>query len=198
MGLGLHLIGKPPAGGGDALAAAEAWARTHLAGTLLRASRGSSSEGRPTLFVSLHPAAEDLEIFLDDRSRVVLSAKTSNAGPGYHIHLCEAARRMGADLGISWEPPDEEEGTGDETGYFETGDRERLEEEMRRNIAAVVRYFGSPPSPCRARRAARGGPRPCSGRRRSSPGPTRSSSTGARAGWGGRGSGPTRRKGSAS
>jgi len=72
--------------------------------------------------VQLHPAGEDVEFALD-AGEVVVSAKTSTVGPGYHAFLCELLH----ELPFEWRAGEDE---GDETGYFETRDREALEGEM--------------------------------------------------------------------
>lgn len=125
MGLGIYLTGRIRTPAERFLRQAEAWAREHLSETLVRAVPRTNSEGQEALFLRLHPAAEDVELCLPDAGRVMLSAKTSNVGPGYHIYLCDAARRLANRAGIAWVPPDEEKGTGDETGFFEGGDRGR-------------------------------------------------------------------------
>ncbi|MGF1468380.1 MAG: hypothetical protein ACFCGT_19835 [Sandaracinaceae bacterium] len=67
------------------------------------------------LHVALHPAAEDLEVALDDGGRAVtLRAKTGTAGPGYHRHVVQAARAFGDALRVAWS--DVEDPTGHAQG----------------------------------------------------------------------------------
>jgi len=86
--------------------------------------RSASDEGR--YVVQLHPAAEDVEFSMDD-GVIVVSAKTSTVGPGYHAFLCELLHRLGGELDLAWTAGEDE---GDETGYFLTSDRGALEGEM--------------------------------------------------------------------
>lgn len=100
--------------------------------------QGQRGEGEPALFVGFYPANEPVEFFVPEPRRMIVSAKTSILGPGYHIALCQILKRMGEGLGITWEPPDEGEGTGDETGYFHTGDKPALEEEMLKHLRTMA------------------------------------------------------------
>lgn len=102
----------------DPLAAIEQFVDTHFQELVVRSARSETH-----YVVQLHPAAEDVEFALDDGSLVV-SAKTSTVGPGYHAFLVDEVLKK---LGIPWTAGEEE---GDETGYFETGDRDALEAEM--------------------------------------------------------------------
>lgn len=86
--------------------------------------------------VNLHPAAEDVEISVD-RGSVLISAKTSTIGPGYHAMLVdlvdEVARR--ANITLAWEG-DGDNG-GDETDYHEHRDMKLLREETVRWLKTV-------------------------------------------------------------
>jgi hypothetical protein len=103
--------------------------------------QGQRGDGEPALFGNFYPENEAAELFVPQPGRMIVSAKTSILGPGYHIALCQILKRMGEDMGIGWEPPDEDEGTGDETGYFHTGDKAALEEEMLRHLRALARIL---------------------------------------------------------
>jgi hypothetical protein len=146
MGVGLYLTGRFPAAEGqgpeDWLRDVEGWLEGNVRELLFRANLGRQRDGHPTLSVDLHPSAEDVELTVPEPGRLIVSAKTSTTGPGYHTYLCRLLRRLGADRDITWDPPDEEEGGGDETGYFDSGDRAAVEEEMLRwlkQMAAIVR-----------------------------------------------------------
>jgi hypothetical protein len=136
MGVGLYLTGVVGASG-DPLEHIERFVRQREGDDLLSLQRGETSEGLPALYVHNHPAAETVEFWLEDR-RLTVSARTSTVGPGYHADLCEMLRGLGELLPIAWDPPDEEEGTGDETGYFLTGDRAELEQQMLSWLAKVL------------------------------------------------------------
>lgn len=144
MGVGFYLTGRI---GGDRadpeawLARVRSWFEEHCGEPLEGVRLGRDREGNPTLFASLHPCAEDLEIIVPEHATVVATGKTSTVGPGYHIFACDLLGRLGVDLGIAWDEPDDEAGTGDETGYFHDGDRGAVEEEFLRwlrSIALVV------------------------------------------------------------
>lgn len=149
MGVGLYLIGRfdPGFDGGsgpseDRLALITAWFEEHGGEPLEGVRLGEGHEGIPTAFACLHPCAEEVELSMPEPGVLVASAKTSTVGPGYHAHLCGLLHRLGDDLNIAWDGPDDEEGTGDETGYFHTGDRAALEAEMLlwlRSTASVVK-----------------------------------------------------------
>lgn len=93
---------------------------------------GDNFEGIPTLFLSLHPTAEELEISIVSPGRISATAKTSTVGAGYHQYLCDLMKKFGEECGVEWEPPPDDGGTGDETGYFESGDFGAIEYEMQR------------------------------------------------------------------
>ena len=61
---------------------------------------------------------------MDDKSLLV-QAKTSSLGPGYHAHLVDALEAVAEELGFDWYETDEEH---DETGYFEHRDFDRLQD----------------------------------------------------------------------
>lgn len=83
--------------------------------------RIETDDGRPLVVGELHPVAEPVVIEAPSEERVVLSASTGTAGPGYHVHVCELARAMGDALGIAWSLE------GDETGWIATRDDAKLE-----------------------------------------------------------------------
>jgi hypothetical protein len=111
----------------DPLARMEAWFDRHAADELLHAQMGTSEE-RPALFLGLHPSAEDVEIVDEGSGTILVSAKTSTTGPGYHAYLCELMDALGDACGVSWQPPDDE--AFDETGYFHARDMGALENEF--------------------------------------------------------------------
>lgn len=137
MGVGLWLEGKRRLGAGADrrdvgpwLGKVEQWALQQLADLDLSTWCARREDGSGTLGLRLHPAAEDVEIRATPPDGIVLSAKTSTVGPGYHDRVCRLADALGRAAGIAWEAPDASQGTGDETGYFVHRDRGRLEAEM--------------------------------------------------------------------
>lgn len=131
LSVGLRLVGqaakrgrvprKPPAEA--LLAEIEAWLVAETAETAGPIRRTAEGAAEPSLRVLLHPAASDLEIGVGEGARVTAAATTAEVGPGYHTYLCQLLRRMGTDLSIAWEPADPGAGTGDQTGYFDSGQR---------------------------------------------------------------------------
>ncbi|KAB2900384.1 MAG: hypothetical protein F9K40_09350 [Kofleriaceae bacterium] len=75
-----------------------------------------------------HPAAERIEV----TDEGVVSATTTPAGPGYHVAVCDAIDAASRALAITWDRPAaaDEDGGGDETGYF-----------FERDLAAVERHM---------------------------------------------------------
>jgi hypothetical protein len=87
--------------------------------------------------VELYPAAEPVFIEMSG-AHAVVSAKTSNAGPGYHAFLVKVLDDVGRSLGLTWEWEHDEEGESfDETGYFHERDFEKLKREIALNVRAV-------------------------------------------------------------
>jgi hypothetical protein len=144
MGVELHLTGHYGAGDGwgpspeDWLADVADWLR-HNAGEPFRGvSDVSPQDGsgvEAVLQFSLHPAAPDVQLVVPESGTLVVSAKTSTAGPGYHIYLCNLLRQLGADLDLTWDAVEEDD-SGDETGYFHSGDPEGV-------VAAMLRWLQS-------------------------------------------------------
>jgi hypothetical protein len=146
MGVGLRLTGRYGAGEGwgptpqDWLADVAAWLRDNAGEPFRSVRQGNNKGGEPALLASLHPAAEDVHVTVPESGAVVVAAKTSTVGPGYHIYLCDLIRRLGADLDVTWDALDEEAG-GDDTGYFHHGDPEAVADEMLgwlQSMAALV------------------------------------------------------------
>ena len=99
---------------------------------------GSGHEGRPVLIVRLHPAAEGVEILASGPARLTATAKTSLAGPGYHIALCQILKLMGEANGIRWRAQGGEDGSADDTGYFFKPDWRGVEKAMLRHLRTVA------------------------------------------------------------
>jgi hypothetical protein len=127
MGIGLYLTGEVGSPG-DPLEHIEGFLRRRDGNDLILLYRGHTEEGLPALFLQHHPAAEAVEFWLEER-KLTVSARTSTAGPGYHADLCDILHTVGEQLQITWDPPDEE-GSGDQTGYFHTRDLAALEQQM--------------------------------------------------------------------
>jgi hypothetical protein len=85
----------------------------------------------PTLFCTLHPAAEDVEIAFLDANHLTASANTA-IGPGYHIFLCKILRSLESAFNLQWVDTSAEDDSDylDETDYFFTGNAALVESAM--------------------------------------------------------------------
>jgi len=100
-----------------------------------------------TLSVHLHPAAGPIEVRVDGE-RVVCSAQTSDAGPGYHAYVVELVERVGERAGLTWRWTDGDGERGDECGFHESRDFAALQREMLgwlRQLCAVLVERGAGP-----------------------------------------------------
>ena len=86
---------------------------------------------KPVLLVALHPASPAAEVRLGAGGKLRVTATTSPAGPGYHIHLCELFRQMADEFEFAWIADD----CDDPTGYFRTKDRGACERHFLRWLA---------------------------------------------------------------
>ena len=144
MGVGLYLSGRWKGAADDPeafLDRLQSWLEEHAGEPLESVRLGRDGEDRPAVVVSLHPCAEDVEIAVPEPGRVAITAKTSTVGPGYHAFLCDLLHRLGDAMEIDWDTPDEDSGTGDETGYFHTGDARALEEEFLKWLGGVAKII---------------------------------------------------------
>ena len=144
MGVGLYLtgtytsddLGQSPE---DWLEQAAAWFESREEEPLMLCRFGPNSSEHPTLYVQLHPCAEEIELSAPTAGVCAVIAKTSTVGPGYHIFLCDLLHALGAQFHIEWDEPDEEEGLGDETGYFFKDEPACVRQEMLRWLSALSR-----------------------------------------------------------
>ncbi len=133
---GLSLVGQPGKRGvrrqapspEELLLEADAWLRNEPRETVRASRLGVDGANRPALFAMLHPAAPDVAIVGSETGRLVLSASTAAAGPGYHTFLAQLVRRLGTDLDVTWALYDGAVET-DEL-LFEPPDRPSVEREM--------------------------------------------------------------------
>lgn len=86
-------------------------------------------EGNPCLMLQLHPGAEPIMLSPLSESELLVAAATSSAGPGYHIFICDLMHKMGQVHGLEW-TAEVDADCIDETGFFETGDKDKLYEEF--------------------------------------------------------------------
>jgi hypothetical protein len=142
MGVGLYLTGRWRTTRDDPeawLGRVQSWLEEHAGEPLESVRLGRDGEDHPAVLVNLHPCAEDFEIVVPEAGRVAASAKTSTVGPGYHAFLCDLLHRLGEAMDIDWDAPEDESGTGDETGYFHTGDPGALEGEFLEWLSGVAK-----------------------------------------------------------
>jgi hypothetical protein len=84
-------------------------------------------DGNPTLLVDIHPSAEPLQISALPDEMVQVTATTSGVGPGYHACVCKLIQELGRAWNIEWLPADPAQDSGDDTGYFFSGNLAELE-----------------------------------------------------------------------
>jgi hypothetical protein len=141
VGLGLYLTGRYGAAAEEPetwLDRLRSWLEEHAGEPLESVRIGQDDRDSPAVIVNLHPCAEDVEMVVPEAGRLVVSAKTSTVGPGYHAYLCDLMHRLGDALAIDWDAPGDESDTGDETGYFSDGDPRALEEEFLEWLRGVL------------------------------------------------------------
>src|SRR6516164_8296217 len=143
MGVGFHLTANYPiseAGQSaeDWLLQVAAWLEADEAEPLVLCRAVRCEKGEAALFVQVHPCAEEIELCVPEPGRLIASAKTSTVGPGYHIYLCDRLRELGRHFGVTWDEPNDAEGTGDETGYFFVSDANAVRQEMLRWLGALA------------------------------------------------------------
>ena len=142
MGIGFQLLARlertlsSPDG---FLQAIETWVKTYCI-DLAPSTRTGFSETTPTLFCQLHPAAEELEVSLLDLNHVLVSARTSTVGPGYHIFVCDMLRKLGQEFRLTWDAENDEEYL-DEGNYFFSGNQENVFDEMTAWLRGLCQCF---------------------------------------------------------
>lgn len=89
------------------------------------------------LYIHVHPAEESIEFVVTEDGRLLCSARTSGAGPGYHAWLVGTLERLGEAFGFQWDfaPGDLD---GDETGYALHRSFDRLQQEMTVWLRAIA------------------------------------------------------------
>ncbi len=136
MGVGIRLIGRLE-GSKSSLDARDA-VLAFLNGRcepMLRSLHAEGVDERVMAYALLHPAAENIVIDLSRPGLVDVDAKTSTLGPGYHAFVVTLIRELGDAAQIEWDPA---LGYGDETRYFETGNRDDIEARMLDWLAALA------------------------------------------------------------
>lgn len=114
----------------DWLARAAVWFEG-IGDAVLDARVVRDSEEKPILLVMLHPASPTVEVRLGGSGRIRVTATTSPAGPGYHIHLCGLFRQMADEFAFPWVADD----CTDPTGYFHSKDRTACQQYFLRWLA---------------------------------------------------------------
>jgi hypothetical protein len=147
MGLGLYIDaaipgdsrGERPLSGGELIDRLEQACRSRIDDPLLRRlARFRRVEEGSGLDLWLHPATEPVE-FRVDGARLTCSAKTSPAGPGYHVYVVELLERVAPVAGVEWRWSDAE--GGDECEYHESRSPDRVREHMLTWLRALARHL---------------------------------------------------------
>jgi hypothetical protein len=89
------------------------------------------------LLLSVHPAADPVELSFVERGTVIVTATTSTAGAGYHIFVCDLLQRMGEETGLAWHEANDDTCL-DDTGYFHSGDRTAPARKMAEWVATLA------------------------------------------------------------
>jgi hypothetical protein len=89
------------------------------------------------LYIRLHPAEEQVEIFAKD-DYLICSAKTSSAGPGYHAFLVDLLETVGSNCKLRWDWGNEDKGFSDETGYCRNKNFKELQLQMGSYLKAIA------------------------------------------------------------
>ncbi|MDP1661020.1 MAG: hypothetical protein Q8L55_03810, partial [Phycisphaerales bacterium] len=104
------------------------WAKEESLGRFLSFNRCSDPDKTPLLELLLHPSAEAVEFRVSEK-RVVVSAKTSTVGPGYHAAVVSIIDEIGM-AGFEWDWTEDDNSSGDETGYSTHRNFSRLQQSM--------------------------------------------------------------------
>lgn len=112
---------------------------TQASSALRECHEGLDEQGE-YLVASLHPGEEGVEFHLAGKELLV-SATTSNAGPGYHQFLVDLLRALAEDLSLN------SVSFTDPTGYANSGDRTALESSMESFLRDVCQKIAIDLSP---------------------------------------------------
>ncbi|MDL2285530.1 hypothetical protein LJB93_02155 [Desulfovibrio sp. OttesenSCG-928-F07] len=66
--------------------------------------------------------AADPVVFQFDENTMRVSARTSNAGPGYHAYVVSLLKKLEQQTQVIWAEDGEDDESGDESGYWQSGD----------------------------------------------------------------------------
>jgi hypothetical protein len=147
MGLGLQAGLKLPKGSffsarPSAKSIAKQLSRLLQSSELDGYARVIPGEDGSSLLVKLHPAEEELRLWLED-DWLMASAKTSSTGPGYHGFLVGMLDRLAEALGSAWVWDDEARDFLDETGFATERDFAALQAAMARQLQATAKWVAS-------------------------------------------------------
>ncbi len=135
LSIGIRLVGQASKRGvrgripgpGVLIDDIETWLREDAGDMLVAIRRLPAGADTAAIRIRLHPAGGEIEIAAEEGGRVTAVGATAEVGPGYHTYLAHLLRRLGTEQGVVWAPIDEAAGTGDLTGFFESGHREDAE-----------------------------------------------------------------------
>lgn len=101
-------------------------------------SFGDLWNGEAGFSFTLHPAEEGID-FRFDGGEVFASAKTSSAGPAYHVFAIGLLEHLGKRLQLTWQFGAEDEEYQDETGYVHHRDFARLQGQFAKFMGQLFR-----------------------------------------------------------
>lgn len=126
------------------MADVEAWLRASADDELRTLTRVDSGTDAAALRADFHPAAEPVEIRIGPGGRIEVDVRTAPVGPGYHTWVCHLLRRLGTDVSVDWQRPDEDTESVDDTGYFWTDDRADVERNHLLWLRGMLREAADP------------------------------------------------------
>jgi hypothetical protein len=85
--------------------AVEAWFRSEHPGLLTVSRTAADPSGAAAARIHLHPVDPGVRVSVGTDGTVVVRADCLPVGPGYHVFLAKALRRLGPAVDLAWEPP---------------------------------------------------------------------------------------------
>lgn len=158
MALGIRLTGRAAKRGiiprvptrADLARQVEAWFGAEVADAVQAIRLTVTSAGDTSVQVVLHPSAEAVELTFEEGGRVVATADTEAAGPGYDTFVWRTLGRFGSDMSIGWGTGDVPLGEVQDGQLLPPPDRAAIERE---HLIALRRALRSIQAARRARRS---------------------------------------------
>lgn len=96
--------------------------------------------GENSIWLRFHPGEEAVECRIEG-DQLIISARTSSVGPGYHAYIVDFLDHLSRACGLAWETTGPDGDEGDETSYFEARDFKALQSEMAAWLKALADTF---------------------------------------------------------